>query len=133
MSDLISRQAAIDALEKVAELYPWRVPGDRDSYSQYNEAWQDALNRADSEIEALSSAQQWILCSEQLPGADGTYLVYAPDYKGGSSSSKECHDGVMFSKFKNMKWSVEHGYYARPNCVMAWMPLPEPYKEDEQC
>lgn len=56
-SDTISRQAAIDALGKVAELYPWRVPGDRDSYSQYNEAWQDALNRADSEIEALPSAQ----------------------------------------------------------------------------
>lgn len=55
--DLIERQAAIDALEKVAELYPWRVPGDRDSYSQYNEAWQDALNRADGEIEALPSAQ----------------------------------------------------------------------------
>ena len=58
MNDLISRQAAIDAIEKVAELYPWRVPGNRDSYSQYNEAWQDALNRADSEIEALPSAQQ---------------------------------------------------------------------------
>jgi hypothetical protein len=57
MADLINRQAAIDALEKVAKLYPWRVPGDRDSYSQYNEAWQDALNRADSEIEALPSAQ----------------------------------------------------------------------------
>ena len=55
--DTISRQAAIDALEKVAELYPWRVPGDRDSYSKYNEAWQDALNRAESEIEALPSAQ----------------------------------------------------------------------------
>ena len=61
MDDLISRQAAIDALEKVAELYPWRVPGDRDSYSQYNEAWQDALNRADSEIEELPSAQPEII------------------------------------------------------------------------
>ena len=59
--DVISRQAAIDALEKVAELYPWRVPGDGDSYSQYNEAWQDALNRADSEIEALQSAQPEII------------------------------------------------------------------------
>lgn len=57
MSDLIERQAAIDALEKVAELYPWRVPGDSDSYSQYNEAWQDALNRVENEIEALPSAQ----------------------------------------------------------------------------
>ena len=57
MDDLISRHDAIDALEKVAELYPWRVPGDRDSYSKYNEAWNDALDRAESEIEALPSAQ----------------------------------------------------------------------------
>ena len=55
--DCISRQDAIDALEKVVELYPWRVPGDRDSYSKYNEAWNDALDRAESEIEALPSAQ----------------------------------------------------------------------------
>ena len=57
MNDLISRQAAIDAIEKVAELYPWKVPGNRDSYSQYNEAWQDALDRAEGSIGNLPSAQ----------------------------------------------------------------------------
>ena len=57
MDDLISRQAAIDALEEVAELYPWKVPGNRDSYSQYNEAWQDALDRAEGAIGNLPSAQ----------------------------------------------------------------------------
>ena len=55
--DKISRQAAIDAIEKVAELYPWKVPGNRDSYSQYNEAWQDALDRAEGAIGNLPSAQ----------------------------------------------------------------------------
>jgi len=57
MSDLISRQAAIDALENVAELYPWRVPGDRDSYSHYNEGWNDAIGRAEIALEELPSAQ----------------------------------------------------------------------------
>ena len=61
MSDTISRQAAIDALEKVAELYPWKVPGNRDSYSQYNEAWQDALDRAEGAIGNLPSAQPELL------------------------------------------------------------------------
>ena len=55
--DLISRQAAIDALENVAELYPWRVPGNRDSYSHYNEGWCDAIGRAEIGIEELPSAQ----------------------------------------------------------------------------
>ena len=57
MDDSISRQAAIDALEKVSELFPWRVPGNRDSYDRYNEAWNDAIGRAEIEIERLPSAQ----------------------------------------------------------------------------
>jgi len=51
--DAISRQAAIDALEKVAELFPWRVPGKRDTYDSYNGAWNDAIGRAEMEIEGL--------------------------------------------------------------------------------
>lgn len=70
----------------------------------------------------------WIPCSKRLPEKDGHYIVYAPTYSGGSSSSKEYHDGVMFSAFKKGKWSIEHGYHKRPNCVRAWMPLPEAWK-----
>lgn len=68
----------------------------------------------------------WIPCSEP-PKNEGTYLVYAPGYMGGSSSAKENHNGVMFSNYKNGKWSIEHGYYERPNCVKAWRTLPEPW------
>ena len=57
MSNLIDRQAAIDALEKVAELFPLKVPGNRDSYDRYNEAWNDAIGRAEIEIEELPPAQ----------------------------------------------------------------------------
>ena len=57
MSDLIERSAAIDALEKVSGLFPWKVPGNRDSYDRYNEAWNDAIGRAEIEIEELPSAQ----------------------------------------------------------------------------
>lgn len=74
--------------------------------------------------------REWIPRSEP-PKNEGTYLVYAPDYRGGSSSTKENHNGVMFSKYKNGKWSIEYGYYERPNCVKAWMPLPEPYRGDD--
>ena len=62
MDDLISRQAAIDALEKVAELFPWKVPGNRDTYDRYNEAWNDAIGRAEIEIEELPSAQPERTC-----------------------------------------------------------------------
>ena len=59
--DCIERQAVIEALEKVAELFPWRVPGNRDSYDRYNEAWNDAIGRAEIEIEELPSAQPEII------------------------------------------------------------------------
>lgn len=85
----------------------------------------DWIDQADTE------EPQWIPCSEP-PKNEGTYLVYAPDYRGGSSSAKENYNGVMFSKYKNGKWSVEHGYYERPDCVTAWMPMPEPYKVGEK-
>lgn len=84
-------------------------------------AYAEALQMA---VKALEEPQ-WRPCSEP-PEEDGVYIVYAPTYSGGSSSAKECHDGVMFSKYKNGKWSIEHGYYSRPNCVKAWKPLDEP-------
>lgn len=68
MSDLIDRQAAIDALEKVAELFPWKVPENRDSYDRYNEAWNDAIGRAEIEIEILPSAQPEV--RTQMSSAD---------------------------------------------------------------
>ena len=83
-----------------------------------------------NDMPTIEPEPDWIPCSKQLPEVDDVYLVYAPSYTGGSSSAKECHNGVMFSKFKNKKWSIEHGYHKRPNCVRAWMPLLEPYQPD---
>ena len=96
--------------------------------------WMEIIHRMDycddilEIIEAMPTVPQWIPVTEHTP-EDGIYLVYAPNYTGGSSSAKEWHNGVMFSAFKNGKWSIEHGYYKRPGCVKAYMPLPEPYRE----
>lgn len=57
MDDLISRQAAIDALDVLCQEHRYRIPGKRETYSQYNEAWQDALDRAEGAIFNLPSAQ----------------------------------------------------------------------------
>ena len=76
--------------------------------------------------DAPTLTPQWISVEERLPEKNGTYLVYAPTYSGGSSSALDCVGGVMFSRFKNKKWSIEAGYYKRPNCVTHWMPMPEP-------
>ena len=57
MSDLISRQAAIDALDVLCQEHRYKIPGKGETYSQYNEAWQDALDRAEGAIFNLPPAQ----------------------------------------------------------------------------
>ena len=67
--DLISRQVALDALDKVAEMFPYRIPGKAKTYRQYNEAWSDAIDAAENALEALPSAQPEITyqtCSDAL-------------------------------------------------------------------
>lgn len=75
---------------------------------------------------------EWISVKDQMPEQKGTYLVYAPTYRGGSSSGLDSVNGIMFSRYRNRKWSIELGYYKRPNCVTHWMPLKEPPKENTE-
>ena len=56
-SDTIYRQDVNDALEKVASFFPYRIPGKGETYDKYNEAWNDAIGRAEMEIKQLPSAQ----------------------------------------------------------------------------
>ena len=60
--DIISRVAAIDALDKVAEMFPYRIPGKAKTYRQYNEAWSDAIDAAENALESLPPAQQKLSC-----------------------------------------------------------------------
>ena len=59
----------------------------------------------------------WIPCSERLPKEDGSYLV-SGKWGSGKKSVGDC------------EFSVEDGYFqtAWNFDVLAWMPLPEPYK-----
>ena len=74
------------------------------------------------------SAQQWIPCSERLPEEEKIYLVtYSNGIVGTSSWHKDtkCNlgfDGVMNGILDDGRTVV----YS----VVAWLPLPEPFKED---
>ena len=121
MDDLISRQAAIDALCHIDE---------------YNA-------KSVSAIKALPSAQQWIPCSERLPEAEYPAIV---TWKNDDPASYyqyilgKHYAGV--AHYKNGKWYwyssvtedvlMEYGRYESEEFdeaikVLAWMPLPEPY------
>lgn len=115
MSGLVVQQAAIDALcdncdnvQAVCPHYPCK---------QY------------TAIEALPPAQQrWIPCNERLPEEDGQYLitvkyVHVDGYDDIYAEHGEWTDG---------KWDMFcFGHCGRVENIIAWMPLPEPWKEGE--
>lgn len=67
--------------------------------------------------------RQWIPCSERLPKHSEIVLV---SFKTGMvQMCKYLDDGSSYSW-----WSYKDDCLAWNNTVDAWMPLPEPYKEE---
>ena len=109
MSDLISRQVAIDAIE----ITPF------DDYGDYM--------RARELIEALPSAQpHWIPCSERLPKEDmtRTLTTITTPHKGTNVRSGHFYKGMFFNDNGDCWNSTDEE-------VLAWMPLPDPYKGEQ--
>lgn len=116
--ELISRQAAIDAVR--ATLLSW----------SYMPEWRD--NKIIEALEQLPPIQpepHWIPVTEQDPKESGKYLVtavigFVPDHVD-DPNTYEAVTTVNYSADTRdpIKWwgnNVEK--------VLAWMPLPEPYK-----
>ena len=75
----------------------------------------------------------WISCSERLPENEDDvlcwyeYRIMQGDHEG--EMNRECGIGYYNKSFK--RWCGEI-YYKQDYKVIAWRPLPEPYKEDEE-
>ena len=68
---------------------------------------------AESFMRENQSAQQWIPCSERLPDQNGKYLVVGRQ------------KAINILKFDGGRWYGKWG-------VVAWMPLPETYREETE-
>ena len=127
-TDLISRQAAIDALDMLCQEHRYKIPGKWETYSQYNEAWQDALDRAEGAIGNLPPAQsepQWIPCSERLP------RNFQPYYATCRSNIDNRENWVIEGYYTQLRGFNPPPLVADGKAeIIAWMPkeLPEPYK-----
>lgn len=104
--DLISRHAAIDAIRKIY-----------DSVGILGEKW--AVDKCQMAIKDLPSAQRWIPCSERLP-ENRLYVLVTYKYEYGLIDH-----GITWYGQAEEKWDTSRE-------VIAWMPLPEPYREGEQ-
>ena len=69
-------------------------------------------------IKNMSDKSGWIPVSERLP-EDGTYIT---TLDGELVGQEEPFTGMC---------GIENGKWDDEDCVIAWMPLPEPYKEDD--
>lgn len=151
MSDLISRQAAMDVIDKIFPVDPMR-----NDYTQgitcgaaLAKTYVGQLPSAQPErtigkwekglfqlIDNAPTAEQWILCSDRLPEANGRYLV--------RRGLKVCGAGALWNKVYILNYTdlmglkseriwwdgnVGKSDFKQFDDVLAWMPLPKPYKE----
>ena len=96
----------------------------------------DIASKAKADFIKLCQEEQpephWISCKERLPEKEGLYLctvgadyrnpremIYAPD--------------KMIADERANTWRFIEGSYAFNWFVIAWKPLPEPYREGEGC
>ena len=105
MSDLITRQAAIDAINQICPID-----------TEYDCT---LLDRVDvrcvlTDLPSAQPEQRWIPCSERLPEERGFYLTTTKDK-------------AVYCDY----WNEDN--FDRTEMVIAWMPLPEAYRGgDEQ-
>lgn len=128
MSDLISRQAAIDAIINIceecdtADCGPCRAnfPGTRDCIKVIGELppAQPEAQLPEEGTTTDTTFGTWIPVSEKLPDTDDMMLVTAQPKKG--------KPNVNRAYYMNGYW---HGSGSMAG-VTAWMPLPEPYTEE---
>lgn len=130
-TDCISRQAATSI--------PIIPKEHRKIFKSIDDAFETGWNEALSCANMLPSAQpepHWIPCSERLPEED-TEVLISYRYKEGegdtdhvnidiTSYGTTCFGGREIHTLK--EWRQPFDYFHANYEVIAWMPLPEPYK-----
>ena len=106
MEDVIYRQDAVKSMTNAIWHYP------NEMYAQLN-SYEMAEALAKDGLMFIPSAQQWIPCSERLPDQNGKYLVVGRQ------------KAINILKFDGGRWYGKWG-------VVAWMPLPSPYREETE-
>jgi len=149
--------AMVDAMQTTLSTLP-SVEATTQS-EQYKKGFEDAkrafglefareaenIRKRNAELEVMLNAQKaflaeaeqgWIPCSERLPKEDSRYLVqmsYGIMQVLSWANVLEKVDDVDFCNEKHSGWyeyDSEWGYCERHE-VVAWMPLPKPYREEK--
>lgn len=108
----MTREEAIEALDEIF---------DNSEFSRYESWYGTAMDMA---IEALSAEAEWIPCSERLPKARESVLLSTKEWTGEGCYWETTKNHVIW---KGYRWNAIYW----DDEVIAWMPLPKPYKGGE--
>ena len=124
MSDLISRQAAIDAVNIA---YTKTEIVNNRSVNDYERELYFRTRGELSKLPSAQPAQQWIPVSERLPEEYGNYLIsiHGEDDPDIGTINPNDKRGWSLCDANGFHWASD-----KKLIVTAWMPLPEPYRED---
>ena len=127
MDDLISRQAAIKYLMTNMNWY------DEDGYESDDDYKRECITELINGVPSAQPEQRWISCSERLPEKGGQYLVTRGHKSCGNLWNKVYivnYSDLMGLKKEKIWWSGNVGKsdFEKFDDVIAWMPLPKPYK-----
>ena len=76
------------------------------------------IQAMDALFDMLNSSQQWIPCSERLPTTKDDYIITVKD------------KSLTWTDY--VEWSADYHWWGYDDdMVIAWMPLPEPYKGEK--
>lgn len=131
MNDLISRQAAIKYLMTNMN---WH---DEDGYESDDDYKRECITELINGVPSAQPEPRWIPCSERLPEEDGLYLVTSREKATAEEFGFDLDDvEVRKMRFNEDGWRIPKHIPEWINgvvhtTVLAWMPLPEPYKEDD--
>ena len=132
----------LDMLEEKQQYFQkfYETDGNTEEDENINKATQLAFDDAKNIVQEVAEEYKggWIACSEMLPEESGYYLVTYHDWSDGNFLPKYDDTYVRRLHYQISKHFVGWNYpknvddRAENDChkeVIAWQPLPEPYKE----
>ena len=136
-TDCISRQAVLDRINKLIEVEKKQGTDDWGYGRERVNAYEAMLHMVESEylytsVEPVRMDENWIPVTDRLPDAGDTYIVNI-EYKGKFEGVDVAEFVFSDDGYIDGKWNTWNDWKEGPDTfyhVSAWMPLPDPYKDE---